>query len=101
MSNYTNTEYQETNLERKGVCLFERKKELKKLSLYYNIWQITILISFLRGLGHEKKWKKRKNRLEFRFALFRFEAKITKVKRSKKFEAKRSEKKRKKRSEIC
>jgi hypothetical protein len=34
MSNYTNTEYQETNLERKGVCLFERKKELKKLSLY-------------------------------------------------------------------
>ena len=60
MSNYTNTEYQETNLERKGVCLFERKKELKKLSLYYNIWQITILISFLRGLGHEKKWKKAK-----------------------------------------
>ncbi len=60
MSNYTNTEYQETNLERKGVCLFERKKELKKLSLYYNIWQITILISFLRGLSHEKKWKKRK-----------------------------------------
>jgi hypothetical protein len=35
---------------------------------------------------------KRKNRIEFRFALFRFKAKITKVKRSEKFEAKRSEK---------
>jgi hypothetical protein len=35
-----------------------------------------------------KKQKKRKNRLEFRFALFRIETKITKVKRSKKFEAK-------------
>ncbi len=43
----------------------------------------------------EKKWKKRKNRLEFIFALFRFEAKITQVKRSEKFEAKISEKKRK------
>ncbi len=42
----------------------------------------------------------RKKRLEFRFALFRFEAKITQVKRSEKFEAKISEKKRKKRSEI-
>ncbi len=44
----------------------------------------------------QKKWKKRekktKNRLEFRLALFHFEAKITKVKRSEKFEAKRSEK---------
>jgi hypothetical protein len=40
----------------------------------------------------KKKTKKRKNRLEFCFALFRFEAKITKVKRSEKFEAKRSEK---------
>jgi hypothetical protein len=40
-----------------------------------------------------KKAKKRKNSLEFRFALFRFEAKITKVKRSEKFEAKISEKK--------
>ncbi len=48
----------------------------------------------------EKKWKKWKNRLEFRFALFRFEAKITQVKRSEKFEAKISKKKRKKRSEI-
>ena len=48
----------------------------------------------------EKKRKKRKNRLEYRFALFRFEAKITKMKRSEKFEAKISEKKRKKRSEI-
>jgi hypothetical protein len=28
----------------------------------------------------QKKQKKRKNRLEFRFALFRFKAKITKVK---------------------
>jgi hypothetical protein len=35
----------------------------------------------------EKKQKKLKNRLEFRFALFRFEAKITKSKRSKKFKA--------------
>jgi hypothetical protein len=40
---------------------------------------------------NEKKWKKRKNRLEFRFALFRFEEKITQVKRSEKFEAKISE----------
>ncbi len=40
----------------------------------------------------EKKQKKEKNRLEFCFALFCFEAKITKVKRSEKFEAKRSEK---------
>jgi hypothetical protein len=39
--------------------------------------------------------KKRKNRLGFRFALFRFEAKITQGDRSEKFEAKRSEKKRK------
>ncbi len=37
----------------------------------------------------EKMWK---NRLEFRFALFCFEVKITQVKRSKKFEAKISEK---------
>ena len=48
----------------------------------------------------KKSEKKRKNRLEFRFALFRFEAKITQVKRSEKFEAKISEKKRKNRSEI-
>ena len=40
----------------------------------------------------EKNEKKRKNRLEFCFALFHFEAKITEVKRSEKFEAKRSEK---------
>ena len=46
----------------------------------------------------KKSEKKRKNRLEFRFALFHFEAKITKVERSEKFEAKRSKKKRKKRS---
>ncbi len=45
----------------------------------------------------KKSKKKRKNRLEFRFALFHFEAKITKVKRSEKFEAKRCEKKREKR----
>jgi hypothetical protein len=44
--------------------------------------------------------KKRLNRPEFRFALFRFKAKITKVKRSEKFEAKISDKKQKKRSEI-
>ncbi len=48
----------------------------------------------------KKSKKKPKNKLEFRFALFHFEAKITKVKRSEKFEAKRSEKKRKKGSEI-
>ncbi len=48
----------------------------------------------------EKSEKKRKNRLEFRFALFCFEANITQVKRSEKFEAKISEKKRKKRSET-
>jgi hypothetical protein len=47
-----------------------------------------------------KSEKKRKNRLEFHFALFRFEAKITQVKRSERFEAKISENKRKKRSEI-
>ncbi len=40
----------------------------------------------------EKKRKKRKNRLEFRFALFRFEAKITKSKRIKKITAKKSKK---------
>jgi hypothetical protein len=40
----------------------------------------------------EKKQKKQKNRLEIRFPLFRFEAKITQVKRSEKFEAKISEK---------
>jgi hypothetical protein len=52
-----------------------------------------------------KKWKKvRKkskiNRLEIRFALFRFEAKITQVRRSEKLEANISEKTQKKRSEI-
>ena len=44
----------------------------------------------------EKKRQKRKNRLEFRFTLFRFEAKITKSKRSEKFKAKKSGKKQKK-----
>jgi hypothetical protein len=44
----------------------------------------------------EQKRKKRKNRLEFRFALFRFEAKITQVKRSEKFEAKNKRKEAKK-----
>jgi hypothetical protein len=42
-----------------------------------------------------KKAKKTKKRLEFRFALFRFEAKITKSKRSEKFKAKKSKKMRK------
>ncbi len=42
-----------------------------------------------------KKAKKWKNILEFRFTLFRFEAKITKSKRSEKFKANKSEKKRK------
>ncbi len=40
----------------------------------------------------KKAEKKQKIKLEFRFALFRFEAKITQVKRSEKFEAKISEK---------
>ena len=48
----------------------------------------------------EKMRKKQKNRVEFCFALFCFEVKITQVKRSEKCEAKISEKKRKKRSEI-
>jgi hypothetical protein len=42
-----------------------------------------------------KRAKKRKNILEFRYALFRFEAKITKSKRSKKFKAKKNEKSKK------
>jgi hypothetical protein len=54
----------------------------------------------MRKIVKKSEKKKRKNRLEFRFALFRFEAKITQVKRSEKFEAKISEKKRKNRSEI-
>jgi hypothetical protein len=44
-----------------------------------------------------KKVKKAKNRLEFRFALFRFEAKITQVKRS---ENKRKEAKKEKQNFI-
>ena len=51
----------------------------------------------------KKKQNKRKNRLEFRFALFRFEAKITKSKRSEKFKAKKAKKtgnKAKKREKI-
>ncbi len=42
-----------------------------------------------------EKTKKAKNRLEFRFSLFRFEAKITKSKQSKKFKAKKSKKSKK------
>ncbi len=37
----------------------------------------------------EKYQKSEKKRLEFRFPLFHFEAKLTKVKRSEKFEAKK------------
>ncbi len=48
----------------------------------------------------QKNLKKRKNRLEYRFALFRFEAKITKSKRSEKFKAKKSEKKNEKMRKI-
>ena len=44
----------------------------------------------------KKSEKKRKNLLKLRFALFRFEAKITKSKRSEKFKAKKSGKKQKK-----
>ncbi len=40
----------------------------------------------------KKAEKSENNRLEFRIALFHFEAKITKVKRSEKFEAQISEK---------
>jgi hypothetical protein len=43
----------------------------------------------------KKPRKKRKNRLEFRFALFRFEAKMTKLKRSKNFKQKKAEKRKK------
>ncbi len=39
--------------------------------------------------------KKRKKRLEFCFALFHFEAKITKAKQSEKFEAKKAKKSKK------
>jgi hypothetical protein len=53
-----------------------------------------------RSEAKNLKRKKRKNRLEFPFALFHFEAKMNKVKRSKKFEVKISEKKLKKRFEI-
>jgi hypothetical protein len=44
--------------------------------------------------------KSEKSRLEFRFALFRFEAKMTKLKRSEKFKAKKSEKKGEKSKKI-
>jgi hypothetical protein len=44
----------------------------------------------------KKSGKKRKNILEFRFALFRFEAKITKAKRSETFKAKKAKKSEKK-----
>jgi hypothetical protein len=40
----------------------------------------------------KKSEKKRKKRLEFRFPLFRCEAKITKSKRSEKFKAKKAKK---------
>jgi hypothetical protein len=40
----------------------------------------------------QKSEKSEKKRLEFRFALFHFEAKITKLKQSEKFEAKKCEK---------
>jgi hypothetical protein len=60
------------NLKRKKSKKSKKKQKMRKIA---------------------KKVKKvKKNRLEFRFALFRFEAKMTKVKRSEKFEAKISEK---------
>jgi hypothetical protein len=43
----------------------------------------------------EKKLKEQKNRLEFRFASFRFEAKITKLKQGEKCKAKNNENKQK------
>jgi hypothetical protein len=42
--------------------------------------------------SEEKNEKKQKTRIDFRFALFRFEAKITKSKRSEKFKAKKAKK---------
>ncbi len=43
----------------------------------------------------KKNEKSEKKRLEFRFALFHFEAKITKSKQSEKFEAKKAKKSKK------
>ena len=44
----------------------------------------------------KKSEKSEKKKLEFRFALFHFEAKITKSKQSEKFEAKKAKKSEKK-----
>ncbi len=48
----------------------------------------------------KKVKKKAKKRLDFRFALFHFEAKITKSKQSEKFEAKKAKKSEKKRKKV-
>ncbi len=70
-----------TKSKRKAKNLKQKKEKKRKKSAK-------------KGKNAKKieKSKNRKNRLEFRFALFHFEAKMTKVKRSEKFEAKRSEK---------
>ncbi len=85
-----------------SLCFASKQKWLNR-SEAKNLKRKKALKKRKNAKNSEKKWKKvekkQKNRLEFRFALFRFEAKITQVKRSEKFEAKRSEKKRKKRSE--
>ena len=90
--------------EKKQKKQKKRKKDLNFASLCFTSKQKSLYRSKAKNLKrkerkktkkNEKKLKKakksekkRKNRLEFRFALFRFEAKITKSKRSKKFEAK-------------
>jgi hypothetical protein len=78
------------------ILILGRGEELENVNLSTGFFQTPVNSILLK----RKKWKKAKNILEFRFALFRLEAKITQVKRSEKFEVKISEKKRKMRSEI-
>ncbi len=68
-----------------------KRNNAKNIELQQN-WAIFSYVK--RKLLNRSKAEnlKRKNRLEFRCALFHFEAKIIKVKRSKKFEAKTSKK---------
>jgi hypothetical protein len=72
----------ETKIEkRKRKCFPHRFASKRKL----------LNRSEAKNLNLKKSEKKQKNRLEFCFALFRLEAKITKVKRSEKFDAEISE----------
>jgi hypothetical protein len=75
-----------------SLCLASKQKLLNRSEAENLKRKKTKKTKNAKKAKKKKKGKKRKNRLEFRFALFRFEAKITKVKRSQKFEAKRSEK---------